>query len=59
MSKTIKIIDIATIVVTDDAGSMINYVRTPEGRDAIARGLTDIRQGRYFVREPMLATIQF
>jgi len=46
MTKTAKKPDIAPVALTDDVAAMTDYVRSPEGRGAIVRGLSDIREGR-------------
>ncbi|WP_294538188.1 hypothetical protein [uncultured Rhodoblastus sp.] len=39
-------IDVTPVALTDDLAAMSDYVRSAEGRAAIERGLSDIRQGR-------------
>jgi hypothetical protein len=38
--------DVMPVALTDDLAAMSDYVRSAEGRAAIERGLSDIRQGR-------------
>ncbi len=43
------------VALTDDAAGMADYVRSPEGRAAIERGLADIRRGRTLEGKDALA----
>lgn len=48
--------DVAPIAFTDEFTAMADYVRSVEGHTAIARGLSDIREGRIIEGENALAT---
>jgi hypothetical protein len=43
------------IALTHDLTAMADYVRSIDGREAIERGLSDIRQGRIIEGEDALA----
>jgi hypothetical protein len=46
MSKTaVQIVD-SPLATTDDMTGMADYIRSPEGRAAVERGVSDLRQGR-------------
>ena len=55
----VQILDVTAIALTDDVTVVADYVHNAEGRAASDRGLFNIEQGRVFVRENTLATIQF
>jgi len=55
MTKLADRMDVAPIALTDEVTGMADYVRSPEGREAIERGLSDIRQGRIIEGEGALA----
>lgn len=44
------------VALTDDVTAMAAYVRSPEGRAAIERGLADLREGRTIEGNDALAT---
>ena len=46
MEKVGKKLDLRPVAITDDVAQMADYVRSPEGRAAIERGLRDIQEGR-------------
>ena len=46
MTKVVENPEPAPIAFTEDVTAMADYVRSAEGREAIERGLTDVRQGR-------------
>lgn len=48
-------IDIEPVVLTDGVAAMADYVRSPEGHAAIARGLADISEGRVIIGRDALA----
>jgi len=48
-------IEIAPVALTDDFAGMADYVRSVEGRAAIARGIADLQQGRIIEGENALA----
>ena len=55
MTKTADKLDVTPIALTDDLTAMADYVRSPDGRAAIERGLSDIRQGRVIEGKDTLA----
>jgi len=56
MSKVTKPqIEIAPVALTDEFAAMADYVRSAEGREAIERGLADLREGRIFEGKGALA----
>ncbi len=48
-------VEIAPVALTDDVAAMADYVRSAEGRAAVARGLADVREGRIIQGENALA----
>jgi hypothetical protein len=46
MTRTTEKIAATPVALTDETAEMADYVRSPDGRAAIERGLADIRQGR-------------
>ena len=56
MTRTANKDEITPVALTDDFAAMADYVRSPEGRGAIERGLTDIREHRVVVGDRALAT---
>ncbi len=44
------------VALTDDVTAMAVYVRSPEGRAAIERGVADLREGRIIEGANALAT---
>jgi hypothetical protein len=55
MTKVAEKPELAPIAFTEDVTAMADYVRSVEGREAIERGLIDIRQGRVVKGENSLA----
>ncbi|GEM_PF-6998202 len=55
MTKTADKLDVTPIALTDEVAAMTDYVRSPGGRAAIERGLSDIRQGRVIEGKDALA----
>jgi hypothetical protein len=56
MAKTAEKNVATPVALTDDVAGMADYVRSPEGREAIERGLADIRQGRTLEGKNALAS---
>jgi hypothetical protein len=48
-TKTASIPAVTPVALTDDVTAMADYVRSKQGRAAIDRGLSDIKEGRVFV----------
>jgi hypothetical protein len=48
-------LEAAPVALTDDLAGMADYVRSVEGRAAIARGIADLREGRIIEGENALA----
>jgi hypothetical protein len=46
MTKTVPTPTVTPVALTDDVAAMADYVRSAEGREAIERGLSDIKHGR-------------
>ena len=46
MAKVDEKLEVTPVALTDDLTAMTDYVRSPEGRGAIERGVADIGQGR-------------
>jgi hypothetical protein len=46
MTKTLPIPTVTPVPLTDDVAAMADYVRSAKGREAIERGLSDIKHGR-------------
>jgi len=55
MAKVADKMDVTPVAFTDDLAEMADYVRSPEGRAAIERGLQDIEDGRMFEGRGALA----
>jgi predicted transcriptional regulator len=55
MTKTAENKVATPVALTDDVAGMADYVRSPEGRASIERGLADIRQGRTMEGKDVLA----
>lgn len=55
MTKTAEKLDATPIALTDEVAAMADYVRSPDGRAAIERGLSDIRQGHVIEGKDALA----
>jgi hypothetical protein len=55
MTKVAEKPEPTPIAFTEDVTAMADYVRSVEGRDAIERGLSDVRQGRVIRGENALA----
>ncbi|MGI8570303.1 MAG: hypothetical protein ACR2KT_15265 [Methylocella sp.] len=55
MTTTADRTDVTPIAITDDLTAVADYVRSPEGREAIERGLSDIEHGRIFEGKNALA----
>ena len=56
MENVTQNLEVTPVLITDDFTEMADYVRTTEGRLAIERGLTDIREGRVIDGRGALAT---
>jgi predicted transcriptional regulator len=56
MTKVQEKLDVTPVALTDDLTAMTDYVRSPEGRGAIKRGLADIRHGRIIEGKDALST---
>ena len=56
MAKVAESLDVTPIAFTDDLAEMADYVRSPEGRAAIERGLQEIEDGRMFEGTDALAS---
>jgi predicted transcriptional regulator len=56
MAKVAEKMDVTPVAFTDDLAEMADYVRSPEGRAAIERGLQDIDDGRMFEGKGALAS---
>jgi predicted transcriptional regulator len=56
MAKVAEKMDVTPVAFTDDLAEMADYVRSPEGRAAIERGLQDIEDGRMFEGDGSLAS---
>jgi hypothetical protein len=54
MAATMRLFDV--VALTDDVAVMADYVRSAEGREAIKRGLNDIKHGRVIAGADALAT---
>jgi hypothetical protein len=46
MTKIFPTPTVAPVALTDGVAAMADYVRSAEGREAIERGLSDIKHGR-------------
>jgi predicted transcriptional regulator len=55
MTKVTEKIAATPAALTDETAEMADYVRTPDARAAIERGLADIRQGRTIGGKDVLA----
>jgi len=55
MTKVADKLDVTPVAFTDDLAEMADYLRSPEGRAAIERGLQDIEHGRMFEGKGALA----
>ena len=57
MTQTAERLDVITpVAITDDLTAMADYVRSADGRQAIERGMADIRDGRTIAGEDALAS---
>jgi hypothetical protein len=55
MTKILPTPTIAPVALTDDVAAMADYVRSAEEREAIERGLSDIKHGRVIAGADALA----
>ncbi len=55
MTKVVEKPEPTPIAITEDVTAMVDYVRSVEGREAIERGLSDVRKGLVINGENALA----